>query len=32
MNPNSGSTINLLIALPEVTCVRDQPKSLTMKS
>ena len=29
-NPNSGPTISLLIALPEVTCVRLHPKSVTM--
>jgi len=31
-NPNSGPTSSLLIALPDVTCARDQPNSRTMKS
>lgn len=31
-NPNSGPTISLLIALPEVTIVRDHPNSRTMWS
>jgi len=31
-NPKSGPISSLLIALPEVTCARDQPNSRTMKS
>jgi hypothetical protein len=31
-NPNSGPISSLLIAFPDVTCVRDQPNSFTMKS
>ena len=31
-NPNSGPTTSLLIALPDVTMVRDHPSSRTMKS